>query len=886
MKFFLNIKKIFYSPIFIGTLVLFLFLIFFYHKAIFSPNKFLIDSYGDGIKNYFTYAYLIKNDNSFINTHSVNYPYGENFAYLDCQPLVAFSVKTLSLIFPFFKDYSIGLMHLFIILSVIIAFIFLFLIFKEYNVNKWLSVFASVLIITLSPQFYRIGGHYSLSYMWIIPATWYLVLKFFKKPSLKTYILIFINILFSFFLHTYLGLIAFSLFVTGSFLHTLFYAKDIKKIEFLKAVAVAIIPVIIFYFVVNVTDTHTDRTKSPVGLFVYHSNLKSIFLPTEESHKIFYNWLIDVPKKDEYDFEGYAYVGLFVNVSIIITLLLLLIFLIKRKISAITNVYKKDILILLIICIIFLIIALEKPIEGFIVWVVNYLPPLKQFRVLGRFAWVFYYLINIAMVIIIYRWYKNFKIKFSILLFLPLIFIPIESYLFHRNFHRFVLQQPNVFNEKYLDNETKEILTYLKNQNFQAIIPLPFFHYGSDDFIKEPEEQNTRYYSLLVSYYLNKSLVACNTGRTSVEETCRIFQILLPEFYDKPFKNEVKKEPFLIIHYKGEKLNKREEEILNLSDKIIETDNLLIKKISYENLFKYSLEKTINEYISVNDSSFYKNGFFVTDTTSSVYYNGFEEYTSKIYHSGNSSLVGNKSFYNHLAEFKAGSLKDNEEYCASFWYYNKGNSRTHNMFVVEETDENGQVNWIYVVDPRFSTIVDGYWSLVEMYFKVKNNKSVYKIFSVPTKTWQDTFYVDDLLVRPINVNVFKVLKNKNNSILFYNNHFININIHYAILDSRNKTIINYFTNQILNNKEWYEKIKNEAKSKNIPLKEWIRKNAEFMLKETFLKSYDIEDIKIQYFVEKIKSDKNWLKHILNKPENKGKNLDQLLIDNAKYMLNN
>lgn len=875
-------------PILIGFTILFIFLSTFYNKALFYPNKYLFDSNADGMKNYYTYAYQIKNDKSFLHTNAVNYPYGEHFAYLDSQPLLTFLIKSISIIFPSITDYSIGIMNLFIMLSIFISLVLIYLIFKEYEINNWFSITAALLIILLSPQFYRLYGHYSLSYMWIIPGTWYAMLMFFKNSSLKTNLIIGCFIFFTFLIHSYLGFIAFSLFFGSSLINILLKRQNNSKYTFIKIAATSILPVILYYIIVSLSDNHVDRTSSPVGLFTYHSTLKTIFLPTEFSHKIFYEWLFPVAKKTIYEFEGTAYVGFFVNISIIITLFLTLYFLIRKKISVITNVFQKDVILLLIVSSLFLIVALQKPIEGLIIWIVEYISPLKQFRALGRFALIYYYLINITIAIILYRWFKHLKqhTKLALILLIPFFFSIIEVYMFHKSFSRNILTSNNPFNKKYIDDETKNILQHLKTEKYQAILPLPFFHFGSDDFVIEPDAQKTRFYSMVIAYHLNNSMLASNTGRTSVKETRQILQILLPEFYQKPFKNELKKEPFLIVHFKGDKLNQREQEILNISETIIETDKLIVNKISFDSLLKYSIEKPLNEYLSVNDSLFFNNGFFVTDTSSNFYYNSFDEFPSPIKHSGNSALQGNKKLYNHLTEFEPGTLKENETYRISFWYYNLGNSRTHNIFVVEETDENQHVSWISSTDPRFSTCVNGNWSLIELDFNVKNNQCTYKIFSIPMKTWQDTFYVDDLLVRPVNVSVFKVFNNNKKGVLYYNNHFIETNIPFAILDSRKEMLVNYFIEQIKKNKEWYEKIKKDAINKNISLAENIRKNAEFMTKETFAKPLDIEDIKIQYYINLIKSDTNWYNSIVNKPENKEKSIEQILIENAKFMLNN
>ena len=56
-----------------------------YHQLIFNPNTILLDSEGDGIKNYYTFKYFINNSTSWTDFDGMNYPYGEIVTYLDSQ---------------------------------------------------------------------------------------------------------------------------------------------------------------------------------------------------------------------------------------------------------------------------------------------------------------------------------------------------------------------------------------------------------------------------------------------------------------------------------------------------------------------------------------------------------------------------------------------------------------------------------------------------------------------------------------------------------------------------------------------------------------------------------------------------------------------------------
>ncbi len=83
-----------------------LFLVIFYGDFFYKPNAHLFNVSGDAIKNYYTYVAHSKHDN-YIEFEQMNYPYGENFLYLDCHPLLTIIIKTIANVFPAINNYTV-----------------------------------------------------------------------------------------------------------------------------------------------------------------------------------------------------------------------------------------------------------------------------------------------------------------------------------------------------------------------------------------------------------------------------------------------------------------------------------------------------------------------------------------------------------------------------------------------------------------------------------------------------------------------------------------------------------------------------------------------------------------------------------------------------------
>ena len=96
----------------------------------------------------------------------MNYPFGEHVVYADCQPLLTVVLKPMT----FAHSYLVGFLHFLIFASLIITPAIIYYIFRELETDSLASVFISLAISLLSPQFLKINaGHHGLAYTCIIP---------------------------------------------------------------------------------------------------------------------------------------------------------------------------------------------------------------------------------------------------------------------------------------------------------------------------------------------------------------------------------------------------------------------------------------------------------------------------------------------------------------------------------------------------------------------------------------------------------------------------------------------------------------------------------------------------------------------------------------------
>ncbi len=746
----------------------------FYGDILISPNHHQFSNKGDAIKNYYTYAYYIKDNPETINFEGLNYPYGEHFLYTDCTPVLAVTLKVLSTVFPGIASYSVGILNFLLIFSFIISALFIYLIFRQLEINELLAVLSAIAIMALSPQVFRLTGHLALGFGFFIPLTWYLLIRFEKSPKKAKYAsLLGISILLLFFVHAYLGMIAASLilaYLLAGFIfgHKRFMA-DIRNNTLL--ILSSIIPLIIFRLFIFFTDTHYGRTDNPWGFFVAFAEFETVFLPNHRPLKP----VIDsfLPPYEQ-TWEGWAYIGI---VSLVIIIFYFFV-------SARQSIQKKKLILdsqwlnsrhlqLMIIGSVFLLFfSMAYPFRFHLEGLLDYLKVLKQFRAVGRFAWVFYFVVTVSSVYIInniagyFRARQKKMIAFLIIILAPSLYFA-EALPYHIDVSKNMRQSVNMFDKSQLDKPLREGINSINPTEYQAILPLPFFYIGSENFVK-PATDKIYLLSQVISYHTGLPILGAYLTRTSIWESKNIMQVMSPGYYQKKILPDIySKKPFLIV-YSGQELSQYEKAILDRATLVFTGNDFKLFSISKSALFKNTAREEIENFEKMKPSLFSKDGFLTNDTTGFLYYNSFEQSPSKIAFRGKGAFKGPKKNWNKIAVIEKNKLKKGEKYTVAFWIYNEGRNFGQDvvnaLFLIQERKD-GNVNWIATSNPMNSEVIDGDWSLAEQEFTVNDPGAQIEMIVKGNDRSKMTIIIDDVFIYKSNTLNYKVEKVKEGKIV-------------------------------------------------------------------------------------------------------------------------
>jgi hypothetical protein len=755
----------------------------FYAKVLVAPGNYLFSDTGDGIKNYYTTLYHIKHDTSYAHFTGMHYPYGEIFPYTDGQPALAWPFKYFSSPESDIAKNVVATTNFLMLISILISAVFLYLILVHFGLPHLYSCLGAIGISLLSPQVFRMGGHYALSYAFFFPLTWYLLIAFFKNYKIVFSLLLFATGLVWSFLHPYLGMIS-GLFVLIYWV--IYFAKNysknrIKPVFYIHAFIQSIFPLLIYKLLVTHWDTHVGRTSSPWGMFAYNARAETVFIPNHAPFKPLVEVLWEVKGQS---WEGWAYIG--VSAVIIAGLMLYRLLrygLKKRFTSVFLPSTAPHLRYSLFASLLVLLFSMAYPFQLGMHFLLDWFPFFKQFRSLGRFAWVFYYVFNVFSLYMIYRVYRYMKIKSlksyaNTLLFFTFLFYVIESIPYHKEVAANISRAENYFDAAKLPQSYSEVITQIDKEKYQAIIPLPFYHGGSENFGIGASDKSVKS-SQLISYHTGLPMLAASLARTSIPESRNIMQFFAPGFYVKPIEKDFLSEKDFLILYTKEELNEEQKDFYALSNPIYENEDFVLAELVFEKAFSYNSVHIINKYYDFLKGAEKKAGFDIKHQSDFVVYNDFESTPQSVSYSGKGSFKAIKKDYSIIWESPSSVLQAEEEYILSFWYYNEGESRTQTSIILEQKNIDGtDVKWDFIVSPQSFHTIDGDWTLVNLNFKINSPDKLLRLLVNGDQRSNQEIYIDNLLVRKKGADIYKVIKEDAGQIktLFLNNHIIHFDV--------------------------------------------------------------------------------------------------------------
>jgi len=734
-------------------------LFYFYYEVLLNPNDLLFASGGDGLKNYYTYLFQAEHGQSFWEFKGMNYPYFENVVFTDGHPFLSSIIRFLGL-----SEYGIGILNYLMLLSYPIAAVFLFLIFQHYRIKPAVGIFAAIVIAFLSPQVFRLTGHLSLAYVFVIPAMWYILIK--SSNTSRPFLWSIIGFLFVFalmFTHPYLGIIA-------SFLCIFYWILSFisNKGNYKNALGFTfshvVLPFFLFRWLIFLNDHHYDRMDTPAGFFNYHAGWGSMFIPHHGPTSV----VTKAMGMRANNWETWGYIGF----ATMLFILFILIYTIKqRKELSFKLIMKHELMLFAISAYVVLVFSFCFPFKyDWMHWSTDYIGPLKQFRVLGRFIWVPYYVFTVATVVVMYRIYirQNKNLIIGAFLMIGIGYNFLEAYGAHRFVSKQLVLQENVFKTKYVDKDTKDVIDYLNTEDYDAFIMMPFTHMSSENMMLLGEEKAS-YQAFTIGFHTGLPMFNSVSSRMSQLESIKFNNFWGPEYCEKSLLEDVDSTAKIAVIWNDEPLSIDELRMTYTQNVIFENS---MYKIAEFNRSSWNTDYYFKEVLKQKKLAIHptKHNHKATKNGGWCYYESWNHLKGESL-KGKGALSNIKEHYHTLIELDADSLQSGD-YEVSFWYNYKIDRADIPAFVEVTYKDGSDPLWEDYFDIKQSSHIVGHYMQVKMNFKISENTDHVKLVLSGNNT-KEPYIVDELFIRLLDgTNYFDQGKIGGDDYIIFNNDWI------------------------------------------------------------------------------------------------------------------
>jgi len=530
-----------------GYFIMFISNLYFFWDHIF--NGYWFSNYYDGSKNYYTFFRYISSNTAqeFLKFDEFFYPYGEYVQFIDATPIISIPLKYLNTFYPNLLSYSIPILHIYLFTLMFLTSVLIYKILRKYYVKFYISLLSAIVLPIISPQFLRLViGHMNLATPFFIVFTIYYYLKVirFKNASFAFFLASLLVFIMASLTHAYL--LALSIFLFGFLaIFDLIYDWRIERKKiFISFYFTSLIPLILPFILVmgifiNIDDYSSERNIKGSGFNWVEWNL------TPDSLINSYEWSkIKIFNYVDYNLssENSSYIGIFALSFILYVIGKYLFNSIKgnnRNKFDSNNYIKKErfVFICVIVALIFTAsgtythvfnrqLQFDNLINPFY-YLVRLSDAFTQFRVLARFNWPIFWLVNILCIITFDRIYKKAKSKrvsvgllilFSILMLSDYFSLIDNKYLYNNHIGLFDINAITA-----IKNDFKEI----DSKEYQAILPIPIYVSGafSGDLTMDPEDGwCNKTYQLNIA--LNLPLISVKADRSSELKTKALMSIV------------------------------------------------------------------------------------------------------------------------------------------------------------------------------------------------------------------------------------------------------------------------------------------------------------------------------------------------------------------------
>ncbi len=732
-----------------------------------SPNAYMFGESPDGFKNYMTSAWHVRYDSSFVHYSGMGYPYGEHVLFTDNQPLISTAMQWWSAHVSDLSERSVGVINMIQLLSMLLGGGVIFLLFRKLHLPVWYAGLSSLAILFMSPQNNRFDGHFGLSHIWVFPLLLLLLCRYEERysrryQSLQIGFLVWVAAQLHFY---YFGLSA--LFLGLYTIIQLLSDPSWRnlRVRLSHLVVMVLLPFVLLNIWIHWSDYVTDRPANPWGFTTYIGYWEGVMLPYESFP--LYQWIDhNIIKIRRVDVETQAYIGLAATAFTVWILFF-------RRLrpfekdwdeAAYHRVHKRYLKGIFFAALLLLIFSCGFPfaIKG-MEWMVNFFGPLRQFRGLGRFTWSYFYVANVLLFYVLwnrsirFKGFKNGKYPWFrwVIALAPLALLSYEALTFQKT--KKLVLGPNVAKHSVAAASPDHWLSKVDFSRYQALMPLPYYHIGSENIWLDIDGQHFRNMQIS-ALYTGVPDMGVFMSRTSIGHMIKSVQFSLnpcepPKILeDLPDNRPI---ALMINQSRWDEVKQKYPHLVDEAELVYENPEMRIMSLVPDSVRAYSRRQALEVSAEMDKQAAFPAGNSWRSNRDAGW----------LTHLSYDSLTTSAHIFKGKGAFE-GNIGDTTwiwkdripkgEYNLSLWIYVKQDmGMTDEVKIIQNSRADGhEINFKHE-GLRFyvQSIVDG-WALFDLAFTVYEDNSDTRIF-LQKKAVDEPFYLDEVLIKRTDATLYR-----------------------------------------------------------------------------------------------------------------------------------
>ncbi|MCB0638367.1 MAG: hypothetical protein KDC54_17175, partial [Lewinella sp.] len=384
----------------------------------------------------------------------------------------------------------------------------------------------------------------------------------------------------------------------------------------------------------------------------------------------------------------------------------------------------------------------------------------------GRFAWVFFYAINILAFYHLFQWSRVGERWKKGVLAAALLVLGYEAFFYQRYFD---LRLDPI--EEFAPGQAFTDIDSLDFSRYQAVVPIPYYNIGSGSFWWELKGY-TGQKSQTLSIQTGLPMTAAMLTRSSLSQTLHQLQLVTEPYRPPALLDDLPTDQPLLMLWDAERVTEfgdRYSHLTEAAELVYQKDPLRLYELPLASFAERLDSQRARVQTALNTLPEIQPGWYAADSTASWFYNNYDSGASEAAYLGKAGFSGVMTYWNRLVDTVWTSDYTGDIVLSCWLYLNRDRNARTELKYRELDGATGEVLSEFGLQARqAATVFDANgWALIEWTVPRQRTYSRLEWILTNTELGERELWADEVLVRPAGLDLYRRLQDG----IWWNNRF-------------------------------------------------------------------------------------------------------------------